>query len=620
MMKKRILSFALVLCMALGIFGISVPSAGAAEAIGFEDVKEDQWYYEFVMTAAVRGLVNGIDSNTFAPNNNITRAQFATILYRYLGSPTVEGIDTEFRDLTADWYKDAVIYMSHLGVIKGIAKDRFEPGKNITREQMVTMLYRMREEAEETTEYQLSKFKDGDTVSEWARSAMNWAIGEGIISGMNGGVLKPQGNATRAQAAKVICLNFGLSRNVTLRFWQAGGDNAAASTTMRLILDKFELLHPWITVEYEAIPWSDDPHSRFESAIANGDCADVLVMGSPWDFDLAGEGKLLPLDELLSSQVISDIPDILRNQGVYYGGQNSDMYGKIMSVPLYGSNRVMLYNKEIFDYFGVEYPTEGMSHADLLEMAKKLTGEMNGKKVYGLGTRPSSADQYMNFVWNYGAKLIDPETMTAGTDSPEWKKGIQDYMAFYEAGVVPEDAINMPGSHMRELFLNGEVAIFGNAALDYQVYEIIETPVGEGETPWNEKLGVAPLVGETYATTYCGADVMAIPATTQNPQDAGLLLSYLMGTEAQTLYSKTIGYLPTVKSAAADPYFAEDPILSGYVAAMEGGHYFDYYGVAGCGTILKNNLEALLNGEVTIDEYIANLTADINARIDEYLQ
>jgi multiple sugar transport system substrate-binding protein len=401
---------------------------------------------------------------------------------------------------------------------------------------------------------------------------------------------------------------------VTLTFWQAGGDTVGASSIMRLLLDKFEMMYPWITVDYQAIPWSADPHTQFQTAIAGGECADVLVLGSPLDFQLAGEGNLLALDDLLDESVLNDMSDVLKNECIYWGGNNEEMYGKMMSLPLYGGGRAMLYNKEIFDFFGVEYPTEGMTHADLLEMAKKLTGDMNGKKVYGLGTRATTSEQYLNFVWNYGAKIIDPATMTAATDSEEWRKGIEDYLAFYEAGVTPEGAVNMDGTTLLQLFMNGEVAMF-IAAVDYAI-EIDGTAVAEGETPWSEKLGIAPLVGQDYATCYCGADVLAVPSTTQHIDEAALLLNYLMGTEAQSVYCKNVGFFPGVKSAAADPYFSENYIQKGFADVMEGAHYFGNYGVS-CGTLLKANIQMLLNGEVTIEEYQANLTAEINAAAAE---
>ena len=403
---------------------------------------------------------------------------------------------------------------------------------------------------------------------------------------------------------------------VTLRFWQAGGEDEAATARMRELLDEFEATYDWITVEYKTVPWSDDPHTQFQTGIAGGDIADVLVLGSPLDFQLAGEGNLLALDDLLTEEVLADMSDVLKNECTYWGSENEEMYGKMMSVPLFGGGRAMLYNKEIFDFFGVEYPTEGMSHADLLERAQKLTGDMNGKKVYGFGTRATTSEQYLNFVWNYGAKIVDSNTMTAATNSAEWQKGIEDYLAFYEAGVTPEGAVNLSGDELLTLFMNGEVAMF-SAAVDY-AKDRLDPEKTPDAAAWETKLGIAPLVGETYATCYCGADVLAVPASAQeNIEEAALLINYLMGTYVQTEYNKVSGFFPGVKSAAADPYFTEDFIQAGFAAVMEGAHYFGNYGVPGVGTILKANIQMLINGEITMEQYLENITNEINAAAAE---
>ena len=172
----------------------------------FTDVEEGVWYYDYIMEAASKGLVNGVKADLFKPNANLTRAQFATILYRYLGSPSVEGKENPFQDLEADWYKDAVIYMSSIGVVKGKTETKFAPNDNITREQMVTMLFRL-EGITVTEGYEvLDNFVDKDAVSTYAVQAMVWAINTGLINGLSGNKLAPQGLATRAQAAKVISL------------------------------------------------------------------------------------------------------------------------------------------------------------------------------------------------------------------------------------------------------------------------------------------------------------------------------------------------------------------------------------------------------------------------------
>ena len=395
---------------------------------------------------------------------------------------------------------------------------------------------------------------------------------------------------------------------VTIRFWQAGGDTVGASSVMRLLLDKFELQNPGIKVEYQAIPWSNDPHVQFQTGIAGGDIADVLVVGSPLDFQLSNEGALLPLDDLLDPAVKADISDVLLNECIYSGTENPDMTGKIMSLPLYTGTRAIMYNKEIFDFFNVPYPTEEMSHAELLELAKKLTGDMNGKQVYGYGTRATTSEQYLNFAWNYGAALVDPSTWKAGTDSEAWRKGIEDYLKFYTEGVTPPGSVAMDGTTLFNMFQNGEIAMFCGA-VDYAV-----------STGWDSsKLGIAPLVGETYATCYCGADVLVVPNKGADTKTEAVkkLVNFLMGTEAQATYCKVVGFFPGVASAAQDPYFAENFIQSGFAATTAGAHYFGNYGVPGVGTILKANIQMLINGEVDMDQYIENVTSELQTKIDE---
>ncbi len=173
----------------------------------FDDVAEEAWYYEYVMEAAKNGLVNGMKENLFMPEKNLTRAQFAVILYRSLGEPSVEGLENPYIDLEAEWYKDAVIYMSSIGVINGVGKGKFAPENNITREQMVTMLYRLsKDEISDEDLKVLDTYADQESVSEYARVPMAWAIKNGIVNGVGKNKLNPQGLATRAQAAKVVYL------------------------------------------------------------------------------------------------------------------------------------------------------------------------------------------------------------------------------------------------------------------------------------------------------------------------------------------------------------------------------------------------------------------------------
>ncbi len=178
----------------------------------FTDVAENQWYYNYVMDAYKYDLISGMTNTTFVPEANITRAQFAMILYRAADWPSAEGLENPFTDLKEDWYKDAVIYMASIKVIYGTTDTTFDPDANITREQMIAMLYRFyqyKTKGEAVEENALSKFVDSAAVSGYAVEAMNWAAANGILSGTtiegkDGLYIDPQGTATRAQAAKIM--------------------------------------------------------------------------------------------------------------------------------------------------------------------------------------------------------------------------------------------------------------------------------------------------------------------------------------------------------------------------------------------------------------------------------
>ncbi len=179
-------------------------TATSCPAEDFTDVDTKQWYHEGVCYVLRNGLMNGKGEGIFAPNANLTRAELVTVLYRMAGTPSVEGMTHPFADVAAGtWYTDAVIWAYNAEVVKGISDTAFAPGANITREQIATILYRF-SEAEAVEEAALADFADADKVSDWAVEAMNWAVSVGLINGVAEDTLAPQGNATRAQIATIL--------------------------------------------------------------------------------------------------------------------------------------------------------------------------------------------------------------------------------------------------------------------------------------------------------------------------------------------------------------------------------------------------------------------------------
>jgi GH25 family lysozyme M1 (1,4-beta-N-acetylmuramidase) len=168
--------------------------------MSFLDVDRDRWSYSDIRYIYEAKIVEGLDEYTYSPSGRTTRGQLATMLYRMAGSPTVTG-SSGFTDLTQDYYKNAVAWAKQQGIIQGTSETTFSPDANVTRQDLVTMLYRMA--GEPAAKGSLSGFTDATEVSSYAVDAVKWALAEGILQG-DGSKLDPKGNATREQVAAFL--------------------------------------------------------------------------------------------------------------------------------------------------------------------------------------------------------------------------------------------------------------------------------------------------------------------------------------------------------------------------------------------------------------------------------
>lgn len=174
----------------------------------FEDVKEGQWFYDYVKYAVENNLMNGVSGIEFAPDMPLNRAMLVTILYRAAGEPEVNK-SIPFADVNADkYYANAVIWGQQNEIINGITEDLFAPEDDITREQFATILYRYAQykeydvSAAQTTD--LSAYTDVDEISYYAVDAMKYAVGTGVINGKTATTLNPRDNTTRAEASAML--------------------------------------------------------------------------------------------------------------------------------------------------------------------------------------------------------------------------------------------------------------------------------------------------------------------------------------------------------------------------------------------------------------------------------
>ena len=172
----------------------------------FTDLDTAAWYHESVDFVLSTGLMNGVGNEKFAPNNQMTRAMVVTVLYRLAGEPKVEGT-VDFTDVSAgEYYYDALVWATENGLAMGVTETTFAPGRSITREQLVTFLYRYAQYAglDVSGRADLTTFTDSQSVSSYAVDAFAWAVNAGIIDGVGNNTLAPRSTATRVQVAAVL--------------------------------------------------------------------------------------------------------------------------------------------------------------------------------------------------------------------------------------------------------------------------------------------------------------------------------------------------------------------------------------------------------------------------------
>ena len=205
-MKKRLLAILLTVCMVVSM----APVAFAAGSV-FTDVKADDWFADEVEYVYVNGLMQGVGNSKFDPNGTTTRAMIVTILWRLEGEPAVN-YAMNFEDVESEqWYTEAIRWAASEKIVEGYGNGKFGTNDAITREQMVTIMYRYAQykgyDVSVGENTNILSYGDAFDVAEWAIPAMQWACGSGMIQGIADGStmnLQPQGNATRAQAAAIF--------------------------------------------------------------------------------------------------------------------------------------------------------------------------------------------------------------------------------------------------------------------------------------------------------------------------------------------------------------------------------------------------------------------------------
>ncbi len=169
----------------------------------FKDINIDDWFYNAVIFAYEINITSGISETEFAPQGKVTRGQFITMLCRAYDIPEMTG--DNFDDCGNTWYTGYLAAAKQLGISNGVGDNKFAPEKEITREEMVTLIYNYLKsvgKADETAK--ATSFADDDMISDWAKSAVAFASSNEYVNGKENNMFDPQGTATRAELAQIF--------------------------------------------------------------------------------------------------------------------------------------------------------------------------------------------------------------------------------------------------------------------------------------------------------------------------------------------------------------------------------------------------------------------------------
>ena len=178
----------------------------ASQKHPFTDVTKGDWFNDAVLYVYHNGLMKGVTDTKFAPKASMNRGMLVTTLYRMAGSPDVEG-DVEFEDVDHNsYYYKALVWATQNHIVTGVTATKFAPEADVTRQQIATFLYRYAQfmQMDASVQSDLSGYTDANQINNYAKDAMSWAVGTKIMEGVDKTTLAPTHDAMRAQVATML--------------------------------------------------------------------------------------------------------------------------------------------------------------------------------------------------------------------------------------------------------------------------------------------------------------------------------------------------------------------------------------------------------------------------------
>lgn len=296
-MRKRMGAFALALALLwAGLpFG---PARAVGAYTGFPDVAADFWAADSIAAAAARGLVSGYEDGMFRPDRAVTRAELVTMLWRLSGSPTADDT-TFFSDVPpGSWFFSAIAWAVQAGYVQGKSAELFDPDGAVTRQEVMTILFRHSGAGAAASDYDDLAFSDREEIASWAKAAVSWAVSQGLMTGVADGVLAPNGQTTRAQMATILVRYTGWQEQTVPS--RAGVYRLSLLSGYQLLprtVENTEISPTWETVEEETVAFYPDAVRFVLEAPAGADGTYTLVLVMKNDQATLGSGMHTPSSE-----------------------------------------------------------------------------------------------------------------------------------------------------------------------------------------------------------------------------------------------------------------------------------------------------------------------------------
>ena len=390
------------------------------------------------------------------------------------------------------------------------------------------------------------------------------------------------------------------AQKTTITFWQAGGSEELIALTRRIIND-FEEKYPDVTVNYQVIPWAEDPHVKYQTAILGGTMADVFSLGDPFQYVLAAAGALEPLNEYIPEDMLNDfVPATI---------DRNTIDGKLVALPWYVSVRALFYRSDLLAEEGIPEPTTSWTWDEFVEYTKRLTKDTDGDgKIdqYGFGTSGQYVSQYLPFLWQNDADFLDDKNEVATSTDPKAIEALQFYIDLVrEHNVVPPGSTTIDLHEIQRMFANGQVALFIDA--QDTAFAFDREPLLEG------KFGVGLLPHTVRHASFSGADVVAISATSKNKEAAWQFMEHLLSPSAMADYCLLSGFTP-VRASVSEYEEFQHPLRAPFLEQAQLGSMF-YYSTPSASAftrIIRPHVQEVMEGQKTVEQAMAEIADLIN--------